>query len=272
MTADQLGSLDIPSPGFGTLRIDEGHVAESVETAIETGYRHIDAAQMYENEAAVGEGIAAAGVPREDLFVATKILHPFLRDEVEYDQTIEDAESSLGKLGIERADLLYIHWPDDYDLQVAFEAFEALADDGRYDHLGVCNFTPELLEEASDIARDDIEALQVEMHPLLQQRELRDYCANNDIAMVAYCPLVRGQASEVEELVEVADKHGASPEQVSLAWVESKGVVPIPKATSAAHIQDNWASRDLELDEEDVATIDGIDREERQVDPPFAVW
>jgi 2,5-diketo-D-gluconate reductase B len=155
---------------------------------------------------------------------------------------------------------------------VAFDAFETLAEDDRYDHLGVCNFTPELLAEAEEIAHDHIAALQVEMHPLLQQTELREYCADNDIAMVAYSPLVRGEAGQVPELQEIAEKHGVSPQQVSLAWIQSKGVVPIPKATGAEHIRDNWASRDLDLDEEDIAKIDGIDREERKVDPDFAVW
>lgn len=272
MIGNQFGGLNIPSPGFGTLRIDEGHVAESVETALEIGYRHIDAGQMYDNQEAVGEGIAKSSVPREDVFLATKVLHPYLRDEADYDQTIEDAHTCLDELGVDSVDLLYFHWPDDFNLEVAFNALGDLADEGVYDHLGVCNFTPELLDEARDLASDPIEVHQVEMHPLLQQDELQEYCRDNDIALVAYAPLVRGTAPELPELQEIAEKHGVSEAQVSLAYVMAKGAIPIPKATSEDHIRENWEAQTLELDDEDFRKIDAIDREERQVDPDFAVW
>lgn len=271
MTSDQLGHLDIPSPGFGTLRIDEEKVTESVRTAIETGYRTIDAAQMYGNQEAVGEGIASTSVPRDDLFIESKILHPRLRDSVDVERTIQDAHECLDHLGVDYLDALYIHWPDEYDLELAFEAFDAIYDEGAFEHLGVSNFTPELLDEARALAAQPVEVLQVELHPLLQQDELRAYCADHDMALVAYCPVIRGKADEIPELREIAEKHGTTASQVSLAWVESKGAVPIPKATGD-HIRENWEARNLELDDEDVREIDAIDQEDRQADPPFAVW
>lgn len=271
MTSEQLGSLDIPSPGFGTLDIDEHAVVEAVRTAIETGYRTIDAAQMYGNQAGVGEGIAAVPVSRDELFIESKILHPRVRDSVDVERTIEDAHECLDHLGVDSLDVLYVHWPADHDLELAFEAFDALYDEGVFAHLGLSNFTPELVDEAREIAAQPIEALQVEMHPLFQQEELRAYCAGHDVALLAYCPVIRGTADQVPELREIAERHGATPFQVSLAWVMAKGAVPIPMATGD-EIRENWAARSLDLDDTDVQLIDSIDREERQVDPPHAVW
>ncbi|MGM0591234.1 MAG: aldo/keto reductase [Halobacteriota archaeon] len=271
MTATQLGHLDIESPGLGTLRIDETELPETVRTAIDIGYRTIDAAQMYGNQQGVGKGIASAPVSRDELFLESKILHPKVRDTVDVDQTIEDAHECLDHLGVDYLDALYIHWPDDHDFELAFEAFDALSDEGVFRHLGLSNFTPELIDECRELAAQPIEVLQVEMHPLLQQEELRDYCAEHDIAMVAYCPVIRGKVVDVPELVDIAAKHDASPFQVSIAWIRSKGVVPIPTAIGP-EIRENWEARDLELDDEDVQKIDAIDREERQVDPPYAAW
>lgn len=272
MVFDRLGSLDVPSPGLGTLRIDPDRIAENVRTAIEIGYRHIDTAEMYGNEEAVGAGIAAADVPREEIFLATKVLHPRSAESDEPEAVVSDAHDCLDRLGVDTVDLLYVHWPDDFDLENAFEAFTRLYDQGVFEHCGVCNFTPELLDGTLDLASPPIEVLQVEMHPLLQQEELREYCDDHDLAMVAYCPVVRGKAGDVPELREIGEKHGVSPYKVSLTWVMEKGAVPIPKATGEAHLRDNWEVQDLNLDEEDVAAIDAIDREDRQADPPFAVW
>lgn len=272
MVIDRIGRVDIPSPGLGTLRIDSDHVTESVRTAVEMGYRHVDTGEMYGNEEAVGAGIEAADVPREEVFLATKVLHPRSTESDEPAAIVSDAYDCLDRLGVDAVDLLYVHWPDDFDLENAFQAFTTLYEEGAFDHCGVCNFTPELLDEALELASPSIEVLQVELHPLLQQEELREYCDDRDIALVAYSPVIRGKAAEVPELVEIADEHGASPSQVSLAWIMEKGAVPIPKATSEVHLRDNWEAQYLELDDEDVATIDAIDREERQVDPPFAVW
>ena len=272
MATDQLGSIDMPGFGLGTLRNDDpDECAESVKAAIEMGYRHVDTGEMYGVEEYVGTGLAAASVPLDEVFLATKVLHPRVSEEATPEEVVEHGHKSLDLLDVDSVDLFYLHWPDDYDLEAAFEGYDRLSDEGAFDHFGVCNFTPELLDEALDLDGPPIEVHQVELHPLLQQEELREHAAENDMALVAYCPVLRGGADEVPELVEIAEKHDATAAQVSLAWIRSKGVIPIPKARGA-HIRENWESLELELDEEDVAKIDGIDREERIVDPPFAVW
>jgi len=258
----------MPLLGFGTWENDDpDQCAASVRTALETGYRHIDTAQIYRNEAAVGEGIAAADVPREDVFLATKVWI----DDLAADHVATSAEASLDRLGVGSVDLLYVHWPSrTYDAEGTLEAFADLRDRGLIDRIGVSNFEPHHLDEALDILDGDVFANQIEIHPLLKQPELREYAADHDIELVAYSPLARGRVFDVPELSAIAEKHGVSEAQVSLAWLREKGITAIPKATSEAHVRDNWESLALELDDEDVETIDGIDERERQVHPGFA--
>ena len=261
----------IPSPGLGTSGNDDpDQCAETVRTAIEMGYRHVDTAQMYDNEAAVGEGIARADVDREDVFLATKVWTSNLAHE----DVLRTAEESLDRLGVSQVDLLYVHWPaNEYDPEDTLSAFDQLDDEGLIENVGVSNFEPRHLDEARKILDAPLFANQVEMHPLLQQDELVEYASKNDVNLVAYSPLARGKVFDVPEIQEVAEKHDASPAQVSLAWLlQKEGVAAIPKASSEAHIRDNWGALDLELDDEDVATIESIDERDRQVDPSFAPW
>ena len=161
-------------------------------------------------------------------------------------------------------------WPARaYDPEATLGAFDDLVDDGHIDRIGVSNFEPRHVEEAMDIADNPIFANQVECHPLLQQEELREHAAEHDYELVAYSPLARGKVFDVPELNDIAEKHDASEAQVSLAWLREKGVTAIPKATGTDHIEDNWESLGVDLDEDDVAKIDAIDREDRRVDPDF---
>lgn len=254
--------------GLGTwLNDDHQQCVESVRTALDTGYRHVDTARAYGNEEAVGEGIARADVPREEVFLATKLWTTELAGEDVRDAT----RQSLDRLGVEYLDLLYVHWPaGEYDPEETMSAFQELHDDGLIEHVGVSNFEPHHVERAQAALDAPLFANQVEMHPLLQQRELREFCEESDVELVAYSPLARGRVFDVPELEELAEKHDVSEAQVSLAWLREKGVAAIPKATSASHIRDNWASLRLELDEEDVAKIDSIDRQERRIEPDWA--
>ena len=260
----------MPMLGIGTWEnTDPTECASAVETALEMGYRHVDTAQAYGNEESVGEGIAAATVDREEVFLATKVWI----DSLSHDDVVRTTRESLDRLGVDSIDLLYVHWPaDTYDPAETLPAFDELRDDGIIDHVGVSNFEPDQLTEAADVLDAPIYANQVEMHPLLQQTELREYVADTDIELVAYSPLARGGVFDVPELQTIAAEHGASEAQVSLAWLREKDVTAIPKATSEAHIRDNWASLGFSLSDEEVATIDAIDREERQVDPDFGPW
>ncbi|EMA45447.1 aldo/keto reductase [Halococcus saccharolyticus] len=261
---------EMPMLGLGTWQNeDPEQCVESVRTALEMGYRHIDTAQAYGNEESVGEGIEGADVPRKDVFLATKVW----TENLSYDDVIHSTTESLDELDVESVDLLYAHWPaDEYDAEDTLPAFAELKDRGAIDRIGVSNFEPEHLDTASEVLDEPIFANQVECHPLLPQDELRSYCDDHDIELVAYSPLARGEVFEVDELTDIAEKHDASAAQISLAWLREKGVTTIPKATGKDHIEDNWNSLAVDLDDEDIATIDGIDRKERQVDPDFAPW
>ena len=260
----------MPMLGLGTWENDEPEAcANAVATALDAGYRHIDTAQAYGNEASVGRGIERADVDREDVFLATKVWI----DRLSYDDVLASTEESLRKLGVDAVDLLYVHWPaGEYDPADTFRAFDHLVDDGKTDRIGISNFEPQQVNDAIDHTENPIFANQVEVHPLLPQTELREHCADHGIEVVAYSPLARGTVFDAPELTEIAEAHGVSEAQVSLAWLREKGVTAIPKATSGAHIRDNLASLDLDLDAEEIATIDAIDRTDRRVDPGFAPW
>jgi 2,5-diketo-D-gluconate reductase B len=260
----------MPRLGLGTWEnTDAQQCAESVRTALEMGYRHIDTAQAYGNEESVGEGIAAADVDREDVFLATKVWI----DQLSYDDVIHSTTQSLNDLGVDSVDLLYVHWPaGEYDPEDTLRAFEQLYDDELIDRIGVSNFQPEQVERAIDVLGVPLFANQVECHPLLPQRDLRDHAEDHDYELVAYSPLLRGGAPEVDVLADIADDHGVSAHAVSLAWLRQTGVTAIPKATSEAHIRDNWSSLDLQLSAGEIDRIDAIDERRREVDPDFGPW
>ncbi|MFB6297864.1 MAG: aldo/keto reductase [Salinirussus sp.] len=257
----------MPMLGLGTWQnSDHDQCAESVRTALETGYRHVDTAQAYRNEAAVGEGIAAASVDRDDVFLATKVWISNLS----YDDVHRSFEASLDRLGTGYVDLLYVHWPArTYDPEATMRALGDLHDDGLIRHVGVSNFTPDHVEEAREHLSAPVFANQVEMHPFLPQEHLRAFAAETDLELVAYSPLARGELLDEPTVSDIASDHGASPAQVGLAWLREAGVTAIPKATSPAHIRDNWASLELELSDAELDRIDRIGRRERLLDPDF---
>ena len=260
----------MPMLGLGTWQNDDPDACiESVKTALNAGYRHIDTAQAYGNEAAVGEGIAQADVDREDVFLATKVWI----DNLAYEDVLETAEASLDRLGVDSVDLLYVHWPArEYEPEATLRAFNELYDAGKIDRIGISNFEPEDIETAVELSDAPIFANQVECHPLLPQDAVREASAAHDIKVVAYSPLARGEVFNVPELTEIAEVHDVSAAQVSLAWLREKGVTAIPKATGEEHILDNWQSVALELTDEEIARIDAIDRTDRRVDPSFGPW
>ncbi|MFC7215693.1 aldo/keto reductase [Saliphagus sp. GCM10025334] len=268
--ADCPAANGMPMLGLGTWQnTDPDQCADSVRTALEMGYRHVDTAQGYDNEEYVGRGIADADVDREDVFLATKVSTSNLA----HDDVLETTEESLEKLDVDAVDLLYVHWPvNTYDAEETLAAFDELYDDGLIRNVGVSNFEPRHLEEAIDLLDAPLFANQVECHPLLPQEEVRSVCADHDVELVAYSPLARGEVFDVPEIQSVAEKHDASEAQVSLAWLREKGVTAIPKATGEDHISDNWASLGVELDEEDLERIDGLDEVHREVDPDMAPW
>lgn len=257
----------VPEPGLGTMRYETAEeCTQSVETALELGYRHIDTAQKYENERAVGKGIENSNVPRNDVFLATKIAESNLAS----GDVLETAAASLDRLGVDTVDLLYVHWPAvTYEPQETLEAFEQLVADEITRYVGLANFSPALLDEAREILDEPPIAVQVEMHPLCQQREIRAYVRDHDMQLVAYCPLIRGELFDQPELRELADEAGLSVPELNLAWLSSKDqVTAIPKATGEAHLRMNAEATTIDLPDKITDRLDAIDRTQRVVDPP----
>ncbi len=243
--------------GLGTMGIDD---PERIASAIEIGYRHLDTAQIYDNEDVVGEAIELADVPRSELFVATKVWADSLAPE----DVLSSTEESLDKLGLDAVDLLYVHRPiQTYDPEGTLPAFDRLRDDGRIEHVGVSNFGTGDIETARSVLDAPIHAHQVEMHPLYWQSELLSDAREHDTHLVAYSPIAQGEVFDLPIMTDIAEKHDATAAQVALAWVIEKGGIPIPRSASDEHLRGNFEATELSLDSEDVARIDAIDREEK---------
>lgn len=252
--------------GFGTetLRIDvldHGAYADTIAAALAAGYHHLDTSQYADTEQVVGEGLRRSGVPREEVAVATKV-HP--RD-LGPEDVARSVEESRDRLGVDVIDVVYVHAPKGpYDPAGTLAAFDQLVADGSARHVGVCHFTTRQLIEAIDRLEAPLYAHQVERHPLLQQRELLALAREHDHWLVAASPLVRGFVAEVREIATVADRHGLSPAEVTLAWHHhDPRVSTVPHTLDPGHLEQNLAARRVELDDVDLQRIDGIDREWR---------
>ena len=260
--------LELPL-GLGTSGLDDpAECAATVTAAVEAGYRHVDTAQMYDNEAAVGEGIAAADVDRDDVVVATKV-HP---ENLAPRDVRETARESLDRLGLDRVDLLYVHWPiRTYDAAATLPVFDELRDAGLTDHVGVSNFTPALLREARETFDAPIAAHQVECHPRFQQSGLRELAAEFDHRLVGYSPLGRGDLFDDDEFLAIAERADRSPAVLALAWALARDVAPIPKATGD-HVAENGRAAAAEVDPSVLAEIDALEPGDRRIDPDDAAW
>jgi diketogulonate reductase-like aldo/keto reductase len=249
----EAGGASIPALGLGTWQNKGESCTESVRTALELGYRHVDTAQVYDNERAVGEGIAAADVDREEVFVTTKVWRSNLTGE----DVRESVRESVSKLGTDYVDLLLIHWP--HPRVPVAETLAAMADlqeAGLVRHLGVSNFTRSQLQEARQAVDTPIVADQVLYHPYKDQSSLREYCADEAIALTAYSPLARGHVLGDERLERIGRRYDKSAAQVALRWlVQQDTVVAIPKASSRDHIADNLAVFDFSLTDAEMRRI-----------------
>jgi 2,5-diketo-D-gluconate reductase B len=255
-TVGALTAGAIPAVGLGTMGIED---PEAITTALDVGYRHLDTAQIYENEAVVGEGLADSSVPREDVLVATKVWADSLAPEDVRASTL----ASRRKLGVETIDLLYVHRPiESYDPATTLPAFDALREDGVIRGVGVSNFTVAELDEAVSVLDSPLVAHQTEYHPLFRRPELLEHAREHGYRLVAYSPLAGGTVFDLPEVTAVAEKHDTNAAAVAVAWLRAKDIVVIPKASSRAHLVGNLRAGELELDDEDVARIDAIEREE----------
>lgn len=255
--------------GYGTADMtSEEECIPAVISALEAGYRHVDTAQWYHNESLVGEAIRQADINRSEVTIATKLFH----ENLSYDDVLSTTKESLDRLGVDTIDLLYVHWPiETYDPEETLPAMDALVERGLVEHLGVSNFTEELLREARSTLREPIVAHQIEIHPLYPNEGQVEYCLSNDILPVGYSPLAGGKALEVDEIQQIAAQRDITPAQVCLSWARLKGVVPIPRGRGE-HVHENYAATDIDLPVDIIERINEIDRENRTADPDWAPW
>jgi len=260
-TTIELGNgAHMPRFGLGTYKSAPGaEVEHAVEAALRLGYRSIDTASLYANEDGVGLGIRASGVPRDALFLTTKVWN----SEQGYESTLEACEKSLARLGTDYIDLYLMHWPIRLKLADTWRAMEELLAAGKVRSLGVCNFLPHHLDDLFRVAKVRPVVDQVEFHPRLQQPSLQAYLSEHDIALEAWAPIMRGRVNDIPELVEIGRAHDKTPAQVSIRWILQLGYVVIPKSVHENRIAENADVFDFELSDVEMDAIDRLDRGER---------
>ena len=245
---------------MGTYLAAEGPDAEGeVAYGLSIGYRGIDTAAIYRNEQSVGRAIKASGVPRADLFVATKVWN----SDQGYEQTLAAFERSLGRLGLEYVDLYLVHWPDSGKARGTWRAMEELRAGGKTRAIGVCNHLESDLDDLLSHATVPPAIDQVELHPYLQRASLREHCGRHSITVQAWAPIMKGRAGTVAGLVEIGRAHGKSPAQVSLRWLLQHGICAIPKSIHPERIAENANIFDFELGEQEMARIDSLERDKK---------
>ncbi|WP_223587941.1 aldo/keto reductase [Neobacillus bataviensis] len=252
--------VEMPWFGLGVFKVKEGsEVIESVKAAITNGYKSIDTAAIYQNEEGVGQGIREAGVPREELFITSKVWN----SDQGYESTLKAYETSLKKLGLDYLDLYLIHWPGKTKYKETWKALEKLYKDGRVRAIGVSNFKVHHLEDLLKDAEIKPMVNQVEYHPHLAQKELLAFCQKEGIQLEAWSPLKQGQLLNDPVITEIAAKYGKSAAQVILRWDLQNKVVTIPKSIKEQRIIENANIFDFELSLEDMEKIDGLNKDER---------
>lgn len=249
--------VSIPLLGFGTYKMHTGKETEAaIGCALEVGYRSVDTAAFYGNEKSVGKAIAGSGIPRNEVFITTKVWNA----DQGYKFTLKAFETSLRQLGMDYVDMYLIHWPVQRKFQDTWRALEYLYDQKAVRAIGVSNFLPHhldaLLANANVVPAVD----QVELHPMLAEKQLREYCQGKNIAIEAWSPLMRGgDILQNPVIADLAEKHGKTPAQIVLRWDVQQDIVVIPKSVSPERIRQNIEVFDFELSDEDMHEIDQLD-------------
>jgi 2,5-diketo-D-gluconate reductase B len=269
-TVSNVPVLPMPALGLGTFRLKGQTVIDAVKSGLSLGYRHIDTAQIYGNEAEVGQAIAESGVPRESLFVTTKIWTEHLAG----DRLIPSLRDSLAKLRMAAVDLTLIHWPSPGGAVPLKDTLAALVEAKRLGltrAIGLSNFTVAQMREAIDlVGAAELATNQVEIHPFLQNRLVVDFAQAQGLHLTAYMPLAYGKVMTEPVLLDIAARHGTTPAQVSLAWLLQRGFAVIPSATKPANQAANLTATTLRLSDEELTRIATLDRGERLANPDFA--
>lgn len=259
--------MTVPAFGLGTFRLTDEAVIASVKNALELGYRVIDTAQIYGNEEAIGKALAESGIPREELFITTKIW----TDNLSEDKLIPSLKESLEKLGTDYVDLTLIHWPSPgaaVPVEVSMKQLMKAKEQGLTRQIGVSNFTIALMEEAiATVGAENIATNQIELSPYLQNRKVVEWAKQHGIHITSYMTLAYGKALKDEVIARIAQKHAATPAQVILAWAMGEGYSVIPSSTKRENLASNLLSRSLKLDAEDKAEIAKLDCNDRLVSP-----
>jgi 2,5-diketo-D-gluconate reductase B len=264
----QTQGISLPRLGLGTYRMQGDVCRAAVESALALGYRHVDTAEMYANEEAIGAALAGSGIAREDLHVTTKVWHENLAP----DAIRRAFDSSLKKLRLDHVDLYLVHWPSrSMNLPAVLETLMTLKEEGRTRAIGVANFTLALLKEAVEEVEAPIACNQIEYHVMRDQSKVLNYLRAKSIPLVAYCPLAQGRAASDETLAAIGRKHNAGPAQVALKWLlDQDGVAAIPKASRKESQKANLDALQLQLDDEDRKAIAALPKDKRFVNPGFA--
>ena len=251
----------MPQLGLGVYKVGQTEAVDLIRAAIEKGYRRVDTAALYGNEAEVGEGIRTSGVAREDIFVTTKIWN----DDQGYDRTLEAIDESLSRRNIDYIDMLLIHWPSPKlnKFVDTWAAFQKAQESGKIRGIGVSNFNPHHLEKLMASGGPVPAINQIELHPGWQQKDIRAYNASHGIATEAWSPLARGRYNDSAEVLQIAKKHGKTPTQVVVRWHIELGNLVIPKTSNHDRLDENIDVFDFKLDAEDMALFEKFDGGER---------
>ncbi|MGZ9899967.1 2,5-didehydrogluconate reductase DkgB [Shewanella gaetbuli] len=260
----------MPMLGAGTFRLKQQDAIDSVLMSLNAGFRHIDTAQVYDNEAEVGEAIVQSGIAREEIFLTTKVW----TENFASDKFMASVKQSLQKLKTDYVDLLLIHWPlktDDVSMETYLSELKAVKEAGLTKHIGVSNFTNAQLAQAIAILGEgEVFTNQVEIHPYLQNRKVVEFCQQHKVQLTGYMPFAYGDVLKDEVIQTIAQQHNVSAAQVVLAWMRQNDYVTIPSSTKQANIESNFASLTLTLSADDMAKIATLEKGHRLASPSFA--
>ncbi|MGO2512483.1 2,5-didehydrogluconate reductase DkgB [Marinomonas polaris] len=256
--------------GMGTFRLQDKVAYDSVNMALEEGYRHIDTAQIYGNEAEVGQAIADSGIPRDELFITTKVWFEAFSE----DKFIDSVKKSLTKLKSDYVDLLLIHWPspqDEVDMVLYLNELKKSKEMGLALEIGISNFTIAQTQQALDIlGEDELFTNQIEVHPYLQNNKLVNFCQTNKIAVTGYMPFAYSKVLSDETLKAIAEKHQISTAQLVIQWLAQRDIVTIPSSTKRKNLASNFEKVSITLSDADMDRIAELDCNDRQANPDFA--
>ena len=260
--------LNVPMMALGTFRALDNEAYEATLQAIQMGYRHIDTAHIYRNEEQVGKAIKDSGVPREDLFIATKVWP----SDFGYESTLQAFQTSLDKLGLDYLDLYLLHWPRSYQENAdSWRALETLYSQGKVKAIGVCNFKIHHLEHLFETAQIKPMLNQIEFHVELQNIRLQEFCESHGIYLEAYAPLLSKNVADIvnnETLNQIGQKHNASAAQIAIAWLMERGAIVLPKSVNEKRLKENFEAEQITLDAEDMAVIRKLNKARRTFPDP----